>query len=57
MLFRCNKCRRTYKDYMPIDDTCSKCGSGTIRLVKPRKRLERSQTKPTRCSAYARANM
>jgi hypothetical protein len=45
MLFRCNACRRTYKDYMPIDDTCIKCQAGTVRLFKLPERPERERIK------------
>lgn len=62
MLFRCNTCRRVYKDYMPIDDTCAKCDTGTIRIVKLKERPEREAIKRKAArfaflKAYARANM
>lgn len=61
-LFHCNTCRRVYKDYMPIDDTCRKCGSGTVRLVKLPERPDRERLKEKAFrfvlrKAYPRANM
>lgn len=45
MLFRCDTCRRVYKDYMPIDDTCTRCGKGGIRFFKLPERPERERLK------------
>jgi len=33
-LFRCSKCKAVYEDYYPVDDTCCKCNSGTIRIIQ-----------------------
>lgn len=62
MLFRCNTCRRVYKDYMPVDDTCARCGEGTIRLAKLPERPERERIKrKAACfvllNSYTKANM
>lgn len=47
---------------MPIDDTCARCGEGTIRLVKLPERPEREFIKHNAArfalmAFYARANM
>ena len=62
MLFRCNTCRRVYKDYMPIDDTCASCEAGTVRLAKlpvrpERERIKRNAARFALRAVYARANM
>jgi len=46
MLFRCNACRRTYHDYQPIDDTCAKCGKGSIKWVEPKRMQTTGRTAP-----------
>ncbi len=39
-LFSCNKCKAVYEDYYPTDDTCCKCGSGTIWIIPEYKTTE-----------------
>jgi len=45
MLFRCGTCRRVYKDYMPVDDSCTKCDVGRIRLFRLPENTERERLK------------
>lgn len=39
-LFRCNRCKREYEDFYPVDDTCLKCKKGIIRIVEDIQRKE-----------------
>ena len=32
-LFRCDSCHAVYEDHYPVDDTCTKCNKGLVRII------------------------
>jgi rRNA maturation endonuclease Nob1 len=42
-LFRCNRCKEVYEDYYPPDDTCIKCGKGTVRILADKDNIKRKE--------------
>lgn len=46
MYFRCDTCRRIYRDYYPPDDSCIKCGKGLVRWFKIKPLKDFSYNRP-----------